>query len=202
MTPQLFLTMFTQSSLKSSQFCFVSYNSRLFFLKILFQLWKPSNFTYGSLIILQNSFQLIFNCSNSTIETLEKRCVICSKLTIKTTERCQGSQQFCISVFSEFFLNFYCFQVLFSFSSNKESIYRSSSRDVFLGKGVLNICSKFTGENPCRSVISIKLQSNYIEITLRHGCSPVNLLHNSRTFPKNTYGGLLLHIFPPDDQDF
>ena len=39
-----------------------------------------------------------------------------------------------------------------------------------------------------KSVISIKLQS-----TLRHGCSPVNLLHNFRTpFPKNTSGGLLL----------
>ena len=30
---------------------------------------------------------------------------------------------------------------------------------MFLGKGVLKICSKFTGENPDQSVISIKLQS-------------------------------------------
>ena len=35
--------------------------------------------------------------------------------------------------------------------------YRSSRPDVFLGKGVLKICSKFTGEHPCRSAISIKL---------------------------------------------
>ena len=28
---------------------------------------------------------------------------------------------------------------------------------------------KFTGEHRCRSVISIKLQSNFIEIALRHG---------------------------------
>ena len=28
------------------------------------------------------------------------------------------------------------------------------------------ICSKFTGEHPCRSVISIKLLCNFIEITL------------------------------------
>ena len=35
--------------------------------------------------------------------------------------------------------------------------------------------------NPCGSVISIKLQSNFIEITLRHGCSPVHLLHIFRT---------------------
>ena len=54
---------------------------------------------------------------------------------------------------------------------------RSSHPKVFLGKGVLKICSKFTGEHSCRSVISIKLQSNFIEITLRHGCAPVNLRH-------------------------
>ena len=63
----------------------------------------------------------------------------------------------------------------------------------FLGKGVLKICSKFTGENPCRSVVSIKLLCNFIKITLRHGCSPVNLLLIFRTtFPRNTSGWLLL----------
>ena len=31
---------------------------------------------------------------------------------------------------------------------------------MFLGNGVLKICNKFTGEHPCRSAISIKLQSN------------------------------------------
>ena len=35
---------------------------------------------------------------------------------------------------------------------------------------------------------------NFIEITLRHGCSPVNLLHIFRTpFFKNTSGWLLLY---------
>ena len=38
---------------------------------------------------------------------------------------------------------------------------RSSSPEVFLRKGVLKICSKFTGEHPCRSVISTKLKSHY-----------------------------------------
>ena len=38
---------------------------------------------------------------------------------------------------------------------------RSNPPDVFLGKGVLKICSKFTGEHPCQSVISIKFQSNW-----------------------------------------
>ena len=37
------------------------------------------------------------------------------------------------------------------------------------------------------------VQSNFDEITLRHGCSLVNLLHIFRTpFPENTYGRLLL----------
>ena len=71
---------------------------------------------------------------------------------------------------------------------------RSSHLEVFLGKGVLKICSKFTAEHPRRSAISIKLQSNFIEIALRHGCSPVNLLHIFRTpFLTNTSGRLLLH---------
>ena len=51
---------------------------------------------------------------------------------------------------------------------------------MFLKKGVLEICV---------------LQSNFIEIALSHGCSPVNLLHIFRTpFPKITSGGLLLNI--------
>ena len=36
----------------------------------------------------------------------------------------------------------------------------SSHPEVFLGKNVLKICSKFTREHPRRNVISIKLQSN------------------------------------------
>ena len=34
---------------------------------------------------------------------------------------------------------------------------RNSHPEMFLVKGVLKICSKFTGEHPCRNVISIKL---------------------------------------------
>ena len=50
---------------------------------------------------------------------------------------------------------------------------RSGHQD--LGKGVLKICSKFTGQHPCRSVIT------------------TTLLHILRTvFPKNISGGLLL----------
>ena len=76
----------------------------------------------------------------------------------------------------------------------KVAAFRSSRPDdVFLRKGVLKICSIFTGEHSCRSAISMKFQSNFIEIALRHGCSPVYLLHISRTpFPRNTSGWLHL----------
>ena len=74
-------------------------------------------------------------------------------------------------------------------------MFKSSRAEVFWGKGVLRICSKLAGEHPSPSVISIKFQSNFIEITLRHGCSPINLLHIFRTsFPKNTSGWLLLNV--------
>ena len=44
-------------------------------------------------------------------------------------------------------------------------------------------------------LLTLTLQSNFIEITLRHGCSPVNLLHIFRTpFLKNTSGRLLQKI--------
>ena len=45
-----------------------------------------------------------------------------------------------------------------------------------------------------------KVASNFIEIALRHGCSPVNLLHIFRTpFPRNTSGWLLLKIARMDN---
>ena len=67
------------------------------------------------------------------------------------------------------------------------ALRRCSCRKVFS-----KIYSKFTGEHPCRSVISINLLCKFIEITLQHGCSPVNLLYNFRTsFYKNTSRGLL-----------
>ena len=66
-------------------------------------------------------------------------------------------------------------------------MYRSSPPEVFLAKGVLKICSKFTREHPCQNAISIKLFYNFIEIALQHGCSPVNFLHIFITpFPRNT----------------
>ena len=45
---------------------------------------------------------------------------------------------------------------------------KCSPPEVFLGKGVLKICSKFTGEHPYQSAISINLLCY-----TWHGCSPV-----------------------------
>ena len=49
-------------------------------------------------------------------------------------------------------------------------ISRSSRPKVFLRKRVLKISSKLTGEQTCRSVISIKLFSNFIEMALSSAC--------------------------------
>ena len=61
--------------------------------------------------------------------------------------------------------------------------YKSSRPEVFLGKNVLKICSKFTREHPCRSAISIKLQSR-------------------TPFPKNTSRWLLLEVIISLSMDF
>ena len=82
------------------------------------------------------------------------------------------------------FINFIVTEIL---KILKIKICRSSHPEVFLEKGVLEICSKFTWEHPCQSVISIKLQlyCSFIEIALWYGWSPVNLLHIFRTpFPR------------------
>ena len=76
---------------------------------------------------------------------------------------------------------------------NSPNFTRSSRQEVFSEKGNLKICSKFTGEHPCVSAILIKLLYNFTGITLRHWCSPVNLLPIfSASFLKNTFRRLLL----------
>ena len=55
--------------------------------------------------------------------------------------------------------------------------FRNNPPEVLLWKGFLKICSKFTGEHRCRSLISMKFLCNFIEIALRHGCSLISLLH-------------------------
>ena len=54
------------------------------------------------------------------------------------------------------------------FWNNFQPPVRSSPPEVFSGKSVLKIYSKFTGEHLRKSVISIKLPCNYIEILKLH----------------------------------
>ena len=60
--------------------------------------------------------------------------------------------------------------------------------ELFLGKGILKKCSKFT-EHSCQNTISIKLLCYLMELILQHGCL---LLIFRTSFPKSTYGELLL----------
>ena len=70
---------------------------------------------------------------------------------------------------------------------------RCSFLKVFLGKGVLKICSKVTEGHPYWSAISITLLCSFIEIALRHECFPANLLHIFRaSLSMSTSKGLLL----------
>ena len=71
--------------------------------------------------------------------------------------------------------------------------FGSSRLEMFLEEGVLEVCGGFAGERPCRNSISMKLQGNFVEITLRRGCSPVGLLRIfGAPFPESTSGRLLL----------
>ena len=70
------------------------------------------------------------------------------------------------------------------------------SIDVFRKSCSENVQQIYMRTPACGTVILIKLQSNFLEITLRHGYSSVNFLHIFITsFPKNTSGGMLL-FFP------
>ena len=78
---------------------------------------------------------------------------------------------------------------------NKKAKTRSYLQKRPCRNNALKIYSEFMGEHQCQSLISKNLQSNFIEITLRHRCSPVNLLYIFRTlFFKNISGGVLLYL--------
>ena len=63
-------------------------------------------------------------------------------------------------IFGRFFIDLW-----WSWEQRNDPSFRSSYPQVFLGKSVLKICSKFTREHPCQSAISIKLLCNFINIT-------------------------------------
>ena len=64
---------------------------------------------------------------------------------------------------------FCCFLTLIA------GIDKKRSPEVFFRKGVLKTRSKFIGKQSCKSVISIKLLCNTIEIALRRSCSLILL---------------------------
>ena len=119
----------------------------------------------------------------------KKECNIVNKIS-----GWEVSKQFSRQGENRFVINSQHFSLINPYQYFKLLLFRSSHPEVFYEKGVLKICSKFTREQPCRSVISIKLLCNVIEITLPHGCSPVNFLHIFRPpFRKDTSGRLLLY---------
>ena len=103
-----------------------------------------------------------------------------------------GGIFFCLIKFSQSLLEFvYIICIYFQNIRYETKVNRSSRPELFIGKGVLKICCKVTGEHTCQSAISIKLLCNFIEITLWHGYSSVKLLHVFRTsLPKNISGGV------------
>ena len=106
--------------------------------------------------IFLDIMKYIFQLNTSSIYDIRNRETFCTRLVKISKERHRA--------------------IIILVSENMENNSRSSRPEVFLRRGVLKICSKFTGEHP-----------------RRHGCSPVNLLHIFRTpFPKSTSGQLLL----------
>ena len=53
-------------------------------------------------------------------------------------------------------------------------VQKQPSRGVLRKECLENMQQINIGEHPCQSVISVKLQSNFTEIALRHGGSPVS----------------------------
>ena len=54
-----------------------------------------------------------------------------------------------------------CRDVEISSMLYKEAIYRSSPAEMFLRKGILKICNKFTREDPCRSCFATLVKSHF-----------------------------------------
>ena len=72
-----------------------------------------------------------------------------------------------------------------SWSRQLEAVFQRCSWEKVLWKYAANL-----QEN---THVEVWFQSNFIEITFRHGCSPVDLLYIFRTPLKNTTGRVLLN---------
>ena len=81
---------------------------------------------------------------------------------------------------------------IFLMVSGTNSVQKQPSRRV-LRKRCFENMQQIYRRTPMPKCDFNKFASNFIEIALRHGCSPVNLLHIFKTpFLKNTSGRLLL----------
>ena len=84
--------------------------------------------------------------------------------------------------------------ITFEFKYCSKKIQKQPPRGVLRKRCFENV-QQIYRRTPCQSTFSIKLLCNFIEIALRHGCSPVNVLHILRTpFNKNNSGRLPLYI--------
>ena len=110
---------------------------------------------------------------------------ILSNTSLKKLSQIWSTSSFCSSISLSWYVHDSKLKVSFIYKVIPHLGYalqgrvKSSHPEVFLGKGVLKICSKLTGEHACRIAITIKLLCNFIEIALRYGCSPVHLPHIS-----------------------
>ena len=76
----------------------------------------------------------------------------------------------------------------------KKKTQKQPSRGVLRKRYFVNM-QQIYRKTPMPKELAINLQRNFFEITLRHGCSPANLLHIFRTpLPRNTSVWLLLKI--------
>ena len=110
---------------------------------------------------------------------------ILSNTSLKKLSQIWSTSSFCSSISLSWYVQDSILKVSFIYKVISHLGYalqgrvRSSHPEVFLGKGVLKICNKLTGEHACRIAITIKLLCNFIETAIWHGCFPVNLLHIS-----------------------